>query len=500
MTIDNVSRYVTHWAQRDPDHEAIVAGDRRLSYAAFEQELARLAGGLTALGLRRGDRVAAQMPTCVEYLLLYMAVARIGGILVGINAAYTAAETTYLLEVSRPRLLVGHSSLAGQLDEARRKSPVEHVFAVGDPAAGWRPWSELGALDDGTREWTTDADDPILIVFTSGTTGRPKGAVLSHANVIANIEAQVRAFAMKRSDRAVLHLPMNHVAGATELTVGALMAGATLLVLERFHPQTTLELVSRERATFLGQVPAMFIMELSLPDLARHDLSSLTRLVVAGAPLPPGLGEQMRRIAPVITGYGMTELAGFVTYTSLDDDLETISRTVGRMTDEFELRVVDAQRQDVSAGEVGEVAVRGACVMLGYYGDEAATQEVLDDDGWFFTGDMGRLDPEGRLCLVGRKKEMYITGGYNVYPPEVEDAIAAHPGVALAACVGTPDAVLGEVGRAYVVPRPGTSLSSAELHAFLAQRLADYKLPKHYTIREKLPLTALGKVDKKLLK
>ena len=520
MIRKNLSDYVAYWAEVSPEREALVYGERRISYREFDQLATRLAAGLEALGVARGDRVAIQLTTLPEYILLYMGIARRGAVMVGINPLYTADEVAYLLEVTRPRLLVSAPPFVERLEQAMARVPVERrVLLGGGPAAlggeapGWMPWEEfvnLGAAGGGAgaargpgavrREWPTDPDDPVLIVFTSGTTGKPRGAVLSHRNIISNIAVEVRHFHLSSSDRMVIHLPMNHVGGATEMTIGAIIAGATMLVLDRFHPQKTLELVARERATFLGQVPTMFIMELNLPDFERYDLSSLERLAVAGAPTPTEVMKRMLRIAPVITGYGMTEVAGFVTYTELEDDPETVCRTVGRAAPEFELKVVGAAGQELPTGETGEVVVRGPCVTRGYYGDEAATREAIDAENWYHTGDMGYLDKRGYLTLAGRKQEMYITGGYNVYPPEVEEALSQHPDVLLAACVGVPDPVLGEVGRAFVVFRPGRAVEAEALRAHLAGRLAEYKIPRYFEFKESLPMTPLGKVDKKLLR
>jgi len=499
MSKKNLSDYVAHWATISPEHEAIVHGDRRISYREFDEQVSRLAGSLDALGITRGDRVAIQLTTLPEYILLYMGIARLGAVMVGINPLYTAEEASYLLEVTRPRLLVSAPPFVERLDNALARVPVDHRVLLGGEAPGWIPWGHFTSLDRGRRQWPTEADDPVLIVFTSGTTGKPKGAVLSHRNIISNIEVEVRHFHLRSSDRMVLHLPMNHVGGATEMTMGAIIAGATMLVLDRFHPQKTLELVQKERATFLGQVPTMFIMELNLPNFQEYDLSSLDRLAVAGAPTPTEVMKRMMEIAPVITGYGMTETAGFVTYTEVKDDPETVARTVGRVAPEFELRVVNPDGQELPAGEIGEVIVRGPCVMQGYYGNEEATGEVIDADGWYYTGDMGYLDDRGYLTLAGRKKEMYITGGYNVYPPEVEEALSRHPDVLLAACIGVPDQVLGEVGKAFIVPRPGRVIEPEALRAYLADRLAEYKIPHYFEFKDSLPMTPLGKVDKKLL-
>ena len=325
--------------------------------------------------------------------------------------------------------------------------------------------------------------------------------MLTHKNIIDNIAVEIQKFGFHESDRILLHLPMNHVAGATEISIPALMTGATLILMDHFHPVHTLETIAREKATVLGQVPTMFIMELNLPNYSDYDLSSLRVAIVAGAATPPPVMKKMMEMAPtVITGYGMTEVAGFVTYTSPLDDYETIAQTVGSVAPEFELRIVDDHHQELPAGEVGEVAIRGSCVMKEYFQNPQETAAAIDDQGWFYTGDMGKLDHRGYLTLVDRKKDMYITGGYNVYPREIEELISHHPKVALVACLGTADQVLGEVGKAFVVPKPGMALRTEEIIEHCQANLAKYKIPKYVEIRESLPLTPLGKVDKMKLR
>ena len=499
MIMNNIADYVAHWASRSPQHEAIIAGERRISYGEFERAVAQTAGALEAAGLKHGDRIAVQSLPTPEYLILYMAAVRLGAVLVGINAQYTADEIGYLLELSRPTIMLAQPIFVERLEQALAKVAVPTRIVIQDQAPGWTGWDAFAAQGQPVSAARTVADDAALIVFTSGTTGKPKGAVLTHRGVLRNIEVEVRRFSLIQSDRVVLHLPMNHVAGATEISIGAIMAGATLLVLDRFHPATTLELVAREKATFLGQVPAMFIMELNLPNFADYDLSSLTRLVVAGAATPAEVMKRMMGIAPVITGYGMSEVGGFVTYTDPRDDAETVARTVGRIAPEFALRVVGEQGQDLPAGEIGDVWIKGECLMQGYFGNAAASREALTADGWYRSGDMGKLDERGYLTLVGRRKEMYISGGYNVYPVEIEDALARHPDLMFSAVIGVPDAVLGEVGKALVVPRPGRTLEAEAVQAFLRSILAEYKIPRVVEVVAQLPMTPLGKVDKKQL-
>jgi len=502
-------------AARLPGKEALVFNEERVTWADFDRRVNRLAHAFLDMGIRRGDRIGVISTTRPEYLYTYLAAARIGAILVGFNIVYTPLELSRLANLTKPVAMVvlgqqGEKRVAESLKPLIDTLPfVKHFLTIGAGGpAGALCLNDLIAVDRAgqrpalaARAAELDENDGALIVFTSGSTGLAKGAVLTHKNIISNIAVETRQFGIRQDDRLMLHLPMSHVGGATELTVPALMTGATLVIMDHFHPVHTLEMIAKERVTVLGQVPTMYILEFNLPNYAEFDRSSLRTVLVAGAATPLPVMRKMQQMAPVtITGYGMTEVAGFVTYTLPEDDAETIALTVGRIAPEFELRVVDDQHRDVAVGEVGEVAIRGTCVMKEYFDNPTETAAAIDADGWFYTGDLGKLDARRYLTLVDRKKDMYITGGYNVYPREIEEHISRHPQVAFVACLGTKDEVLGEVGVAYVVARPGSELSIAELKAHCQQGLAEYKIPKYFELRDKLPLTSLGKVDKMQLR
>jgi len=510
-----LSDYLREAALAAPHQELIVGEGYRVTYGEAWEKVTHLAKFFLKAGVRRGDAIAYLLPPGPEFLYIYMAGARIGALMVGLNPRYTRPELEYILDNSRPRVL----SLAGTLggvdwqklgsELAGRCPSLETLLVCGEEAAVPGAVSLDDALKKGAAvedaalreaEAAVSIDDGALVVYTSGTTGRPKGAVLTHRNVIANILAETREWNIGPQDRIMFHLPVNHVGGATELSFAAIMGKATLVTLSSFHPVKTLEMVSRERVTLLGQVPTMYAMEFALPDFEKFDLSSVRLTVVSGAPPTREIIERMFRIsADVRTGYGMTEVAGFATYTAYGDDLETVFSTVGKIAPEFELKIVDANRRELPPGEVGEIALRGEFVMKEYLRLPEETAKSVDPEGWFYTGDLGVLDERGYLRLVGRLKEMYITGGYNVYPAEIEEALTRHPAVLMAACLGVPDPILGEVGRAYIVCRPGATVGESELVAFLRERLADYKIPRQYVFREALPLTPLGKIDKKVL-
>ncbi len=497
--MNNISDYIRHWATQKPNHEAIVFNDRRITYGEFDRQVDQVAAALQAMGVSRGDTVAIQSTSNPEYLQLYMAIARIGAAMVGVNPQYMPDEILHLLNLSEPKLVVAQVDFVEKLGQAMQGKSVALKVLLNGEAAGWTSWQSFVTGASQFKAVTNQPEDPVVIIFTSGTTGKPKGAVLSHKAIVTNIEAEVKYFSLTGNDRLVSHLPMNHVGGATEITMGAFIAGGTLLLMERFHPQLTLELVQKEKATFLGQVPAMFIMELNLPNFAEYDLSSIRLLVIGGAATPQEVMKKLFTIAPVVTGVGMSEMTGFMTYTRAGDSVDDVARTVGQIADGFEMKLVDEKGNAVPVGEIGEVCFRAPCVMNGYLKNEQATREAIDSEGWYHTGDMGMVDNRQYLTLVGRKKEMYITGGYNVYPVEIEEAISKHPDVLLTCCIGVNDDTLGEVGKAFVVPKGGQSLDKGALREFLSKRLAEYKIPRYFEVRESLPLTPLGKVDKKKL-
>ncbi|MBI3851724.1 MAG: AMP-binding protein [Verrucomicrobia bacterium] len=504
-------------AARLPDKEALVFGDQRVSWSEFDRRANNLAKAFLKLGIQRGERIGVISTTRPEYLYTYLAAARIGAVLVGFSVLYTPTELVRLAQLTRPVAMVVLGKVADKKLAASIKPLIDRFsfvrlfVVIGDEApAGAIRFDDLIAGDYhnqdpalAARKAGLQENEAALIVFTSGSTGVPKGAVLTHKNIIDNIAVQVRQFGSHADVRSILHLPMNHVAGSTETTIPALMTGATLVLMDHFHPRGTLETIQRERITMLGQVPTMFIMEFNLPDFAQFDLSTLRTVVVAGAATPAPVMARMMKLnenVTVITGYGMTEVGGFVTYTAPDDVGETIARTVGKVAPEFELRIVDDQHRELPTGQVGEVAIRGSCVMQGYFENPVETAAAIDAEGWFYSGDQGRLDARGYLTLVDRKKDMYITGGYNVYPREIEEHLSQHPQIAFVAVLGTKDDVMGEVGVAYVVARPGATLTADELKAHCKAGLAEYKIPRHFELQERLPLTPLGKVDKMKLR
>jgi acyl-CoA synthetase (AMP-forming)/AMP-acid ligase II len=509
-------RALEHTCRRVPDKPCMVFNETTVTWGQLDDISDRLASHLIDLGVERAGRVGMMCSVRPEYVALYMACAKIGAILVGFNVLYRPAEVRKLAERTTPTVCFvlredRDRPLLSEIEPALRDAVPDVTIIDIEPSD--RPFGgRIGRILDGPlpagrrdairrRSAEVAEEDGALIVFTSGSTGLPKATVLTHRNLRTNLAVQIRSFGMTGSDRILVHLPMNHVAAATELVVPAVMLGATMVMLERFHPRATLEAVQRHRVTMLHQVPTMYIMEFALPDFEAFDLSSLRICCVAGAVTPPAVMARMLQVSPlVVTGYGMTEMTGFVTYTKPEDSPRTISYTVGRIAPEFELRIVDDQRRPLARGQSGEVALRGDCRFRHYHEDQQATAEAVDADGWYYTGDVGYLDEDECLVLVDRKKMMYITGGYNVYPREIEDVVNAMESVAMCACIGVRDEVRGEVGALFVVLREGVRIGAQEIEAHCRASLADYKVPHRIELSDTLPLTPLGKIDKQALK
>jgi acyl-CoA synthetase (AMP-forming)/AMP-acid ligase II len=507
-----LSDYLKKSALEYPDNEAIINQERRVSYREFNSIVEKVAFGLLELGIQKGDRIALMMPTIPEFLYFYMAASQVGAIVVGINMNYKAPEIEYIIKNSEPSLLV-------TVDRDRERDYIADLKGI-LPNTGVikvivhkttdyaLDFADAIALEDfiaenrdhlreemKVRHSKVGENDGVLIVYTSGTTGHPKGAVLTHRNIISNIEVEARMWEVTPADRFPLCLPMNHVGGATEVSIAAIMKASTMVMFP-FHPVSALELMEKEKLTLMLGVPTMFALMFNVPDFDKYDLTSVRIVVVAGAATPRDLMEKMMGIAPVRTGWGLTECCGFATYTISDDDAETIISTVGRIAPEFELKIVDSERREVAQGRDGEIAIRGDFIMKEYFRMPEATKQAVDEDGWLYTGDMGFIREDGNVILRGRLKEMYITGGYNVYPTEIEDVLAKHPGVLMCVCLGQKDPVYGEVGLA-VVQAEDKNLNSENLRAFLKDKLADYKIPRDFIFIDSMPLTPLGKIDKK---
>jgi fatty-acyl-CoA synthase len=497
----NLDRVVAAFGDRDALVD--VPTGRRWSYAELGAATDRLAAGLLAAGVARGDRVGIWAPNCPEWVLLQYATAKIGAVLVNVNPAYRTHELDYVLRQSGTGLLVSwprysDSDYRAMVEEVDPACAVAYVGEdTWDALAAGTPGPELAELAAALRP-----EDAINIQYTSGTTGFPKGATLSHRNILNNGYFVGELVGYTERDRVCLPVPFYHCFGMVMGNLGATSHGACIVIPARaFDPAATLRAVAAERVTSLYGVPTMFIAELGLPDFASYDLGSLRTGIMAGSPCPV---EVMKRViaemnmAEVSICYGMTETSPVSTQTRRDDDLERRTATVGRVLPHVEVKVVDpATGTTLPRDEPGELCTRGYSVMLGYWDDPERTAEALDAEGWMHTGDLAVMRPDGYVTIVGRIKDMIIRGGENVYPREIEEFLYRHPKVSDVQVVGVPDPVYGEAVAACVILRdPAGTLTAGEVADFCDGRLARYKIPRYVRVVDAFPMTISGKVRK----
>jgi fatty-acyl-CoA synthase len=503
----------------------------RWTWEAFAAEVDALAGGLMELGLARGDRLGVWAPNRPEWLLAQFATARIGVILVNINPAYRVHELDYALrKTGCAALLLAErfrgSDYLAMLSEvapeiagcapgdlrAARLPDLRSVILMADRAApGTFAFPDVVGLGRGMPRARLDAataaldrHDAVNIQFTSGTTGLPKGATLTHRNIVNNAAFVTEAMALTEDDRLCIPVPFYHCFGMVMGTLGCVTKGATMVVpAEGFDPGATLRAVSQERATALYGVPTMFVAMLEHPDFDSFDLSSLRTGIMAGAPCPI---EVMKRVQgrmhmrEVTIAYGMTETSPVSFQSSVDTPLDKRVGSVGRVHPHVEVRIVDETGATVPVGEQGELLTRGYSVMKGYWEDPAQTAAAIDADGWMHTGDLARIDAEGYCNITGRVKDMICRGGENVYPREVEEFLYTHPDVSQVQVFGVPDARLGEIVAAWIVPKPGTSPTEEGVRDFCKGQIAHFKIPALVRFRDSLPMTVTGKPQKFLMR
>jgi len=507
---DTIGENLDAAVRRFPDRPALVdvPAGRRWSYAELAADVDALALGLLAAGVTVGDRVGIWAPNCAEWVVTQYAAAKIGAILVNINPAYRTSELEFVLNQSGARLLVAAQRLktsdyAAMIAEVRpRCAALEQVVLLG--TGEWDALRETGRRADrgalGTIELS--ADDPINIQYTSGTTGFPKGATLSHHNILNNGYFVGELCHYTHEDKICIPVPFYHCFGMVMGNLAATSHGAAMVIpAPSFDPVATLEAVQAERCTSLYGVPTMFIAELAVPDFGRFDLSSLRTGIMAGSPCPVEVMKQVidrMGMSEVSICYGMTETSPVSTQTRVDDSIERRVATVGRVGPHIEVKVIDpATGRAVPRGTPGELCTRGYSVMLGYWRQPDKTAEVIDAARWMHTGDLAVMDDDGYLSITGRIKDMVIRGGENIYPREVEEFLYTHPDILDAQVVGVPDAKYGEELMAWVRMRPGaTPLTADALREFCLGKLAHYKIPRYVHITDEFPMTVTGKVRK----
>lgn len=505
----SVSQALAARVEGDPDGVFLIHEDQRFTYEQIDARSSALAAALHGLGIEPGDRIALDLPNWPEFVIATFAAAKLGAVIVPLNPHYTVLELQYMLRHSEAAVVVSAETWGGtdylELFEGFLTSlpDLQYLVTVG-PDDLWYDdriyqFEDLLSSGEGRPYPTVEVDpaeDTFAILYTSGTMGKPKGVALSHENVLDAAGRTVDAIDLGPDDVVFGVATIFHVFGLGPGLLGTMLAGGTLVLQEQYRPAEALELIERHGATVHYGVPTVFITELRHPDRERRDLSSLRAGIVAGAPIGDELVQRIRdELCPGLqVAYSLTETASTVAITRADDPAEKQVFTVGRPLPGTEVRVLDLDGTDLPQESLGEIAVRGPGVMKGYYRQPGETAQTFDERGFFMTGDLGMVDEEGFLHVVGRRKELVIRGGFNVYPREVEDRLHAHPAVMDAAVVGLPHEVLGEVVCACIVPVEGAIVTGEEIKEWCRGTLADFKIPDLVRFFDVFPLTGSGKI------
>lgn len=532
LKYETIGRTLEHAAERWPDREAVVVvhQQRRLSYGELNSEADQLAAGFLALGLEPGERIGIWAPNCLEWVLTQYAAAKLGLILVNVNPAYRVHELEYVLNKVSCKALVTASSfkssdyvemlreLAPEIESSRgalqgaRLPSLRTIISLAPsefPAVLW--FAKVGTFARPEHRARIaqiaedlQPDDPINIQFTSGTTGAPKGATLTHFNILNNAYQVGEAMRLTEHDRICIPVPLYHCFGMVMGNLGCLTHGAAAVYPSAgFEPLSVLEAVQAERCTALYGVPTMFIAELDHPEFDRFDLSSLRTGIMAGAPCPITIMQRVierMHMREVTIAYGMTETSPVSFQSDVDDPVERRVSTVGRVHPHLEVKIVDDHARIVPRGVSGELCTRGYSVMHGYWEEPETTAEAIDAVGWMHTGDLATIDAEGYCNIVGRIKDMIVRGGENIYPREIEEFLFRHPKIQAVACFGVPDPALGEVLCAWVQLRPGMPASEEEIQEFCKNQIARYKVPRYVRFVNAFPMTVTGKIQKFIMR
>ncbi len=509
---ETIGQNLRRTASRWPTADALVdlAQGVRYTYEEFDAAVDNLARALLGAGMAKGDRVAVWAPNCSEWVLLQYATARVGVILVNINPAYRTYELQYALNQSGSRMLFAvptfkTSDYRTMIDSVRDELPqLERVVFLGTEDWAGLLGEEVDEAVLYQRAAELSFDDPINIQYTSGTTGSPKGATLTHHNILNNGFFIGEGCRYSQGDRVCIPVPFYHCFGMVLGNLACTTHGATIVIPSpSFEPAAALRAVSEERCTSLLGVPTMFIAELALPDFASYDLSSLRTGIMAGSPCPTEVMRQCindMHMTEVTICYGMTETSPVSTQTAADDPLDKRVGTVGRVHPHVEVKIIDAAGRLVARGEKGELCTRGYSVMLGYWTEPTMTAQAIDETGWMHTGDLATMDEDGYVDIGGRIKDLIIRGGENVYPREIEEFLYLHPDIIDVQVIGVPDARYGEEIMAWVVVREGAVMDSDVLRDFCREKIAHHKIPRYVNVVTEFPMTITGKVRKVVMR
>ena len=501
-------RLLSHGAERHPENVAVVFRDVSLTYRELDALTNRFTRALSRLGVGRGDRVCLLTTNCPEYIIAFYAIARVGAVASPMNPSYREREVEYQLNDTEAVAVVVHADLVPLVEAVRaRTRHLRHVVAIGSgpsPAPTVRSFAELIADESPgpPARLEIHEDELVALPYSSGTTGLPKGVMISHKNLVTNNIQFVACIGMRESDRLMMFLPFYHIYG-TMLMGAAVHTGATCVLMERFEPVECMQLMERHRVTLFFVVPPVILMLSNWPDLAKYDLSSLRLTMVGAAPVAPELSRRFRQLTgvPVLQGYGMTEASPLTHVNPVHDERLNVVDSAGLVAHDTQHRVVDIETGErvLGPGEIGEICIRGPQIMQGYWKAPEATAAALRE-GWYYSGDIGCVDERGYLYIRDRKKEMIKFKGFGIAPAEIEALLLEHPAVADAAVIGKPHPEAGEIPKAFVVRKPGQPLTAADVVAFVKGRLANYKVPGEVEFVDAIPKTPSGKILRRVLK
>ncbi|MAW54570.1 MAG: hypothetical protein CMM69_03785 [Rhodospirillaceae bacterium] len=514
-------------ADKWPESNFVVGMGKRITYAEFNRRVDRLATGLMGLGIVRGDHVACWLTNGPDWIMTWLACCRLGATVVSINTRYKTQEVEFILRQSDAKLLVAMPSY-WEIDYRSMISEMVPGYETSTPGnlncdslpelrgvVLWQDESHPGTIslhtlqsNDADRAAldaaaaTLETEDPVVIIYTSGTTGVPKGAMHCHRVLLEGRDI-AKALHMEAGDNVLCHLPLYHVAGSVATVMPAMQHGATIVTMEQWDPTAAIDLIERERVNIMGGIPTHFIDMLGVPGVEQRDTHCLKSAWIGGAPVTPKLARAAKEILKfdaLQAVYGLTETMGGTTLSEFEAPIEVTCENKGKPIGSFEVKVVrNESGKSADIDEDGEIWVRGYTVMLGYYKNEEATREAITPEGWFRTGDLGHYDKDGYLKITGRAKEMFIVGGSNAYPAEIERYLETHPKVGQAVVCGAPHERLGEVCFAFVMPKAGEQLTQGDILEYCRGQIADYKVPRHVDIVEDFPRTTTNKIQRFIL-
>ncbi|HEV2628441.1 MAG TPA: long-chain-fatty-acid--CoA ligase [Pseudolabrys sp.] len=502
MLKETIDQLLPGTAARLPDKPALIFADRTLTFRELERLTNKAANGFKALGVGKGDRVTLFAQNSPEWVISYAGIAKAGAVINPVNAMLTADELAYVVKDCGAKVLITTPDRARAIIHLKTDGHLKEIVVIGEPISGTLAFTDLLAAQPEVVEAPGNkADDLSTICYTSGTTGFPKGAMLSHRNVMLNAALTAAMNVRTEHDNQFTGLPLAHVYGTVVMNL-SFMLGLTFVLLEKFDTQQALEAIQRHKVTIIDGVPTMFLYMLAHPDFDKYDLSSLRAAVVGGQAMPPAKSKDWfeRTGTEVLELWGMTELAGpgIMQHSYCENRLGS----VGIMMPFMHGRIADPvdPSKTMKTGEVGELVVKGPLNMLGYYGNEQATHDTIDADGWLHSGDLGKMDEDGYIYIVDRKKDMILTAGYNIYPAEIERVIAGHPAVAMVGVGAKADPNKGEIAKAYIVLKAGANVDADDVISYCRKHLAAYKVPREVQFVAALPTTSSGKILRRQLK